>query len=385
MDTIAEAVCEIKLKDPQALTGALAHKISKLKTAGDVFSGDTPAKSPIQVVVLDDENLAPSLASELGTESRLTPSWLQWDVCERDLMASVKMLSAAVGTPESFEKTIELPSPEGLLMSETSTMASRVDTVGLSSVGGSVVLDPSASALSYTRTGSSKNARSRLLSTKILEGPCFESMYNSILQPGSSPVVSLSIPVLSSRDFTGFLGPRDQPSVPTSEQSVFPCRTDGSNIDSGSADSAKTSGPASFAPAMQKHSGFDEVHERRRAETSTIRSQEPTSSMPPPSGRPRLRGTSRRSGSRRRVSRTPSSGILSQRGSSAALPECSVAEVMASDSKGGPVAAEVDSDEDCSSFFSFEESASETSLLPDATNLDWSATSHASRSRTDIA
>ncbi|KAL1432656.1 hypothetical protein MTO96_012873 [Rhipicephalus appendiculatus] len=170
-------------------------------------------------------------------------------------MASVKMLSAAVGTPESFEKSIELPSPEGLLMSETSTMPSRVDTVGLSSVGGSVVLDLSASALSYTRTESSKNARSRQLSTKLLEGPCFESIYNSILQPGSSPVVSLSIPVLGSRDFTGFYGPRDRPSVPTSEQSTFPCRTDDSKIDGGSADAATTSGPASFALATQKRGG----------------------------------------------------------------------------------------------------------------------------------
>ncbi|KAL1432657.1 hypothetical protein MTO96_012874 [Rhipicephalus appendiculatus] len=105
--------------------------------------------------------------------------------------------------------------------------------------------------------------------------------------------------------------------------------------------------------------------------------------MPPPSGRPRLRSASRRNGSRRRASRTPSSGTLSHQGSSAALPECSGAEVTATDSKS--VAAEVDSDEDRSSFFSFEESASETSLLPDAPNLDWSATAHTSRSRTDIA
>ncbi|XP_075737756.1 uncharacterized protein LOC142777340 [Rhipicephalus microplus] len=386
MDTIAEAVCEIELKDPQAVMGALALKVSELETAGDVFSGDSLAKSPIQVVVVDDnENLAPSLASGLGTESRLTPICPQWDVCERDLMASVKMLSAAVGTPESFEKSIELPSPEGLLMSETSTMPSRVDTVGLSSVGGSVVLDACASALSYTRTGSSKNVRSRRLSTKLLEGPCFESIYNSILQPGSSPVVSLSIPGLGSQDFTAFYGPRHRLSGPTFEQSTFSCRTDGSKIDAGSADAATTSGSASFVPDTQEHGGFDEVHARRRVDTTAIRSQEPMNSMPPPTDRPRRRSGSRRSGSRRRASQNPRSGTLSRQVSSAALPEGSVVEVIATESKGRPAAVDVDSEEDRSSFFSFEESVSETSLVPDATNLDWSATSYASRSRSDIA
>ncbi|KAH6937128.1 hypothetical protein HPB50_025749 [Hyalomma asiaticum] len=383
MDTIAEAVCEVELKYPKAVTGAMAPKISNLKTAGDVFSGDTLAKNPVQVIVLDDnEDVAPTLPSELDTESQLTPSSPQWDVCERDLMASIKMLSAAVGTPESFAKTIELPSPEGLQLSETSTMASRVDTVGASSVGCSVALDPSASALSYTRTGSSKNARSRRLSTKILEGACFESMYNSILQPDSSPGLSLSIPGLGSRDFLGFLGPRDRPSGPTSEQSALPRSTDDSKTGSVSADTATTSGPASFAsaPAKQECSGSHEVQVQRRAETSAIRSLEPTNSMPPPSSRPRPR-----SGSRRRASRTPSSGTLPQPSSSVVLPEDSVAEVMVPDSEGGPVAAEVDSEEDRSSFFSFEESASETSLLPDAANLDWWASSQASRSRTDLA
>ncbi|KAH7954099.1 hypothetical protein HPB49_015564 [Dermacentor silvarum] len=393
MDTIAEAVCEIELKDPQAVAGALASKASELKTGGDVFSGDTLAKSPVQVVVVEDnmDHLAPSLTSELGAESRLTPSWPQWEVCERDLMASVKMLSAVVGTPESFAKTIELPSPEGLLMSETSTLASRVDTVAPSSIGCSVVLEPSASALSYT-TGSSKNVRSRRLSAKILEGPCFESIYNSILQPGSSPALSLSIPVLGSRDFPGFLGTRGRPTGPTSEQPVVPCRADDSTIGGSSADAATTSGPVSLASSLgtQEHSGSYEVQARRRAETAAARGQERTSGVAPPNGRPRLRSGSRRSGSRcsgsrRRASRTPSSGTLPQQDAPAAWPEDSVADVVVPDSEGGPTGADVDSEEDRSSFFSFEESASETSLLPDAANLDWWASSHASRSRTDLA
>lgn len=388
MDTIAEAVCEIELKDPQAVAGALASKVSELKTGGDVFSGDTLAKSPVQVVVVENntDHLAPSMTSELGAESRLTPSWPQWEVCERDLMASVKMLSAAVGTPESFAKTIELPSPEGLLMSETSTLASRVETVAPSSIGCSVVLEPSASALSYT-TGSSKNVRSRRLSAKILEGPCFESIYNSILQPGSSPALSLSIPVLGSRDFPGFLGARGRPTGLTSEQPVVPCRADDFTIGGSSADAATTSGPVSLASSLatQERSGSYQVQARRRAETAAARGQERTGGVAPPSGGPRLRSSSRRSGSRRRASRTPSSGTLPQQDAPVAWPEDSVAEVVVPDSEGGPTGADVDSEEDRSSFFSFEESASETSLLPDAANLDWWASSHASRSRTDLA
>ncbi|XP_054930102.2 uncharacterized protein [Dermacentor andersoni] len=388
MDTIAEAVCEIELEDPQAVVGALASKMLELKTGGDVFSGDTVAKSPVQVVVVEDntDHLAPSLTSELGAESRLTPTWPPWDVCERDLMASVKMLSAAVGTPESFAKTIELPSPEGLLMSESSTLASRVDTMAPSSIGCSVVLEPSPSALSCT-TGSSKNVRSRRLSAKILEGPCFESIYNSILQPGSSPPLSLSIPVLGSRDFPGFLGPRGRQTGSTSEQQAVPCRIGDSTICGSSADAATTmSGALSFASSLatQERSSAYQVQARRRAETTAAGGQERTSGMAPPSGEPRPRSSSRHSGCRRRASRTPSSGILQQQEAPAAWPEDSAAEVVASDSEGGPIGADVDSEEDHSSFFSFEESASETSLLPDSANLDWWTSTRASRSRTDL-
>ncbi|XP_070392532.1 uncharacterized protein [Dermacentor albipictus] len=388
MDTIAEAVCEIELKDPQAVVGALASKTLELKTGGDVFSGDTVAKSPVQVVVVEDntDHLAPSLTSELGADSRLTPTWPPWDVCERDLMASVKMLSAAVGTPESFAKTIELPSPEDLLMSETSTLASRVDTVAPSSIGCSVVLEPSPSALSCT-TGSSKNVRSRRLSAKILEGPCFESIYNSILQPGSSPPLSLSIPVLGSRDFPGFLIPRGRPTGSTSEQPVLPGRAGDSTICGSSTDAAATtSGPVNFASSLatQERSGSYHVQARRRAETTTAAGQQRTSGVAPPSGEPRPRSSSRQSGCRRRASRTPSSGTLPQQDAPAAWPEDSAPEVVAPGSEGGPIGADVDSEEDHSSFFSFEESASETSLLPDSANLDWWTSTRASRSRTDL-
>ncbi|XP_075543705.1 uncharacterized protein LOC142578189 [Dermacentor variabilis] len=388
MDTIAEAVCEIELKDPQAVVGALASKTLELKTGGDVFSGDTFAKSPVQVVVVEDntDHLAPSLTSELGAESRLTPTWPPWDVCERDLMASVKMLSAAVGTPESFAKTIELPSPEGLLMSETSTLASRVDTMAPSSIGCSVILEPSPSALSCT-TGSSKNVRSRRLSAKILEGPCFESIYNSILQPGSSPPLSLSIPVLGSRDFPGFLGPRGRPTGSTSEQPVLPGRAGDSTICGSSTDAATTtSGPVSFASSLatQECSGSYQVQTRRRAETTAAGGQQRTSGVAPPSGEPRPRSSSRRCGCRRRASRTLSSGTLPQQDAPAAWPEDRAPEAVAPDSEGGPIGADVDSEEDHSSFFSFEESASETSLLPDSANLDWWTSTRASRSRTDL-
>ncbi|XP_077519981.1 uncharacterized protein LOC144129783 [Amblyomma americanum] len=368
METIAEAVCEIELQDPQAVAEAVEPKVSALVT-GDVLSGDTLelVKSPIQVAVVEDstDRFAPSITSELGAESQLTPTWPQWDARERDLLASVKMLSAAVGTPESFSKTIELPSPEGLLMSETSTVTSRADAVGPSSIGCSVVLEPSASALSHTRTGSPKSVRSRRPS--ILEGPCFESIYNSILQSGSSPGLSLSIPKIGSRDFAGLFGIRGRPSGPTSECLAGTSQTEDSTDGVAAAEAARASGSSNLTAPLPSGGGSREVLAPHATETTTVahceEREDPNRRTPPLMGEAPSRYDRGSSDSHQ-----PSSGPMLQ------------GEAMA-----GDVQYEAGSDEDeRSSFVSFEESASETCLLPDAASKEWTASSTASSSRGDL-
>ncbi|KAK8770912.1 hypothetical protein V5799_025845 [Amblyomma americanum] len=224
VETIAEAVCQIELQDPQAIVEALGPKVSEL-APGDIFSGDTLelAKSPVQIAVIEDINdhFVTNLVSEPGAENRVASHL--WDAREHDLLASVKLLSAAVGTPESFSKSIGLPSSEGLRLSESSTLSSRVDGAVSSSIGCSVVLEPSSSAFSHARTGSPTSARSRRHSAKSLEVPCFESVYNSILQPGSSTGLSLSIPPLGSRDLSGICRVPERPRGSTSESSTIPC------------------------------------------------------------------------------------------------------------------------------------------------------------------
>ncbi|KAK8787531.1 hypothetical protein V5799_022695 [Amblyomma americanum] len=298
MEMIAEAVCEIEMQDPQAVSEALGSKISKSVT-GDVSSGDKIEldKSRVQISVIEGstDHFVPSLTFELGSESRLTPTWPQWDAPARDLLAPVKLLSAAVGTPESFSKTIGLPSAEGLLMSDTSTPASSVDTAVPSSKDCSVVLEASASALPHARTGRPKIVRSSSHSAKIIDGPCFESIYNSILQRGSSPGLSLSIPTLGSRDSAGLFGVRERPERSASEYSTILSRHDDST-DSGAVEIVATnSRSVSLAPGFSdpqpSESCFHQALVQRTIDAAAVfvedakkSDDEQKKSTPPPSG-----------------------------------------------------------------------------------------------------
>ncbi|XP_077520103.1 uncharacterized protein LOC144129918 [Amblyomma americanum] len=374
METIADAVCEIELQDPQAVSEALGSKISESVT-GDVFSGDKIQmdKSRVQISVIEGstDHFVPSLTFELGSESRLTPTWPQWDAPTRDLLAPVKLLSAAVGTPESFSKTIGLPSAEGLLMSDTSTPASRVNTAVPSSMDCSVVLEASASALPHARTGRPKSVRSSSHSAKIIDGPCFESIYNSILQRGSSPGLSLSIPTLGSRDSAGLFGVRERPERSASEYSTILSRHDDST-DSGAVKIVATnSRSVSLAPGFSdpqpSESCFHQALVQRTIDAATVFVED-----------------AKKSGDEQKKSTPPSSGETppnynSRRGVSHPSNDLPQGDVVVSD-----IQDDAGSDDDeRSSFFSFEESASETSLLPDGANLDWSVSSPASRSRAD--
>ncbi|XP_077560435.1 uncharacterized protein LOC144175206 [Haemaphysalis longicornis] len=328
MDTIIEAAYEIRLEHPHAVTGVLGAK-SPCPKAGDQVDDDARevVGNAVQFTAVGDDinNVSPEATTGRGiTKSGLTHSSRQWQARELEAPAPVGKLTEVAGSPESFSKFIELPSASDLRMSETPTPPSRL----ADSAGRRASLDPSSSTLSYDRTDSVRDAHGRRLSTRMREDPCFESLYNSILQspPGTPASVfgstDFSRPFEVRESVSGF-APRHSTSAPRTENYK---RKD---------DAPHETGVAERQPVL-------------RFETSSPTGSRPNATRPLIAGLPRHDLVATRPQPPRTGDHT---GLGFQGGD-----------------KGND-------EEDNSSFLSFEESASEISLLPDGADLDWSSPS----------
>ncbi|XP_077560440.1 uncharacterized protein LOC144175212 [Haemaphysalis longicornis] len=253
--TIAKEVCDTELADHKTTWIASGRDASGLK-ADDVIV--ELVRSPVQLTFLGDngKHLMPSLPSEIGHESELRTPSPQLDARERGLVESVKMLVEAFGETESFSNAASLPCAEDLLTSEmTSTFPSHVAGTPQSQIDCTFSLDPCCSLMSHVTPGGPKRARSRRLPSRMPEGLCFETIYNYIMQYGVPPPgFSASIPVLGSLDMSGQPADQGTFSATLPEQSCFRSQSRGYNA-TFTTEPEETSGPTSAAPELtqQEH------------------------------------------------------------------------------------------------------------------------------------